>query len=207
MTAVVTNDTDNRFESHMDKCVRKRKKRRGTSRQEGLRPAIFDLTYAPDLSLFLYFQHILYYAMPQRATALESLSTNVAQVFEDAQKPNANQRKNAIAMRKIQTQICLNSPIRDDQAHDINFEKEELFINEFIRNVNKILMIRRREPHADRVTRFIATFVQYSQQQGFMDLFCACPPLLTPHTHTHDRCQRTERGRRRTRGHHFFAFC
>ncbi|KAI7876242.1 hypothetical protein K492DRAFT_167295 [Lichtheimia hyalospora FSU 10163] len=100
----------------------------------------------------------------RKQNAIDNLSTSVPQIFNDAQKPNATQRKHAVALRKIQEQCALNSPARKGLSHDIDPEGEAKFNAEVIRNINKILNIRKREPHADRIVRFIATFMQYTQQ-------------------------------------------
>ncbi|KAL0097912.1 hypothetical protein J3Q64DRAFT_1078725 [Phycomyces blakesleeanus] len=101
----------------------------------------------------------------RKSNLLASLRTTIPQIFNDAQKPNANHRKYSIALRKLQVQLCLNSPIDKDKSHDIDYEGEEAFDKEFFRNVNKILTVKKREPHADRIVRFIAAFLQYTQQQ------------------------------------------
>lgn len=102
----------------------------------------------------------------RKQNAINNLSTSVPQIFNDAQKPNATQRKHAVALRKIQEQCALNSPARKGHPHDIDPEGEGKFNAEVIRNINKILNVRKREPHADRIVRFIATFMQYTQQLG-----------------------------------------
>lgn len=103
----------------------------------------------------------------RKAAALAALPTLVAQVFNDAQKPNSNQRKHAIALRKIQEQCTLNAPLAETGGQqDIDPEGELAFNRAVIQCINKILQIRKKEPHADRVTRFIANFLQYTLQLG-----------------------------------------
>lgn len=108
---------------------------------------------------------VLFNAARKRAT-VESLPNTIPQIFNDAQKPNANHRKHAIALRKIQEQCGLNSPIVEGQPQDIDEENEAKFNRAVIKCVNRILRIRKREPHADRIVRFIASFMQYTQQLG-----------------------------------------
>ena len=105
-------------------------------------------------------------AQSRKEAAIASLSTSIPQIFNEAQKPNANHRKHAIAMRKIQEQCALNSPIVSGEPHDIDPEGEVSFNQAVIKNINRILQIRKGEPHADRITRFISTFLQYTQQIG-----------------------------------------
>ncbi|KAF7725065.1 hypothetical protein EC973_000472 [Apophysomyces ossiformis] len=105
----------------------------------------------------------------RKTAAIASLSTTLPQIFNDAQKPNANQRKHAISLRKIQEQCCLNEPIIEGTPHNIDIDGEKAFVTEVIRNLNRILQIRKREPHADRIIRFVASFMQYTQQLDSKD--------------------------------------
>lgn len=122
-------------------------------------------------------------AQVRKQNAIASLSTTVPQIFNEAQKPNATQRKHAVALRKIQEQCALNSPARKGLPHDIDPEGESKFNAEVIRNINKILNIRKREPHADRIVRFIATFMQYTQQLGALFFLFSANTRLTLKRH------------------------
>lgn len=101
-----------------------------------------------------------------KAVALSSLKTIVPQIFMDAQRPNEHLRSDSIRLRDIQMACCLNSPRLINVPEDIDYEGEDAFIKEVLRNINKVLNIRRKEPHADRIVRFIAGFLQYNQQRG-----------------------------------------
>lgn len=101
-----------------------------------------------------------------KASALSSLKTIVPQIFMDAQRPNEHLRSDSIRLRDVQLACCLNSPRLIGELEDIDYEGEALFIKEVFRNINKILPIRKKEPHADRIVRFIAGFLQYNQQKG-----------------------------------------
>ncbi|KAI9245790.1 nuclear condensing complex subunit [Helicostylum pulchrum] len=100
-----------------------------------------------------------------KASALSSLKTIVPQIFMDAQRPNEHLRSDSIRLRDVQLACCLNSPRLIGELEDIDYEGEALFIKEVFRNINKILPIRKKEPHADRIVRFIAGFLQYNQQK------------------------------------------
>lgn len=101
-----------------------------------------------------------------KTAALSSLKSIVPQIFMDAQKPNQHLRSDSIRLRDIQLACCLNSPRLIGVPEDIDYEGEEAFVTEIFRNINKVLNIRRKEPHADRIVRFIAGFLQYNQQRG-----------------------------------------
>ncbi|CAO3650504.1 unnamed protein product [Cunninghamella blakesleeana] len=110
------------------------------------------------------------YSVQRKSQVLSSLSTSVPQLFNDAQKPNAVLLKLSVALRKIQEVAALKKTPKPEEPQDIDEEGEKAFNTEFIRNVNKILPIRRKEPHADSIVRFIATFLQYTQKQDKRNL-------------------------------------
>ncbi|GAB5588119.1 chromosome condensation complex Condensin [Umbelopsis nana] len=99
----------------------------------------------------------------KKANALRSLKTSIPQLFQESQKPGAEQRTHAVALRKIQEACALKSPIVENQPHDIDLDGELLFNLEVVRNLNKLLPVKKKEPAVDRVIRFIAAFMQYTQ--------------------------------------------
>ncbi|KAI8334445.1 nuclear condensing complex subunit [Chlamydoabsidia padenii] len=103
--------------------------------------------------------------LTNRSQTIARLSTTIPHIFNDAQKPNAVLVRFSIALRKLQEICSLKSPTPPGQPQDIDFDGEEAFHKEYIRNVNRILPIRRKEPHADSIVRFVATFLQYTQKQ------------------------------------------
>jgi condensin complex subunit 3 len=101
-----------------------------------------------------------------RSQTIARLSTTIPQIFNEAQKPDTVLVRFSVSLRKIQEVCSLNTPAVPGEPQDFDYVGEEAFHKEFIRNVNKILPIRRREPHADSIVRFVATFLQYTQKQG-----------------------------------------
>ncbi|KAG0216386.1 hypothetical protein BGX28_002856 [Mortierella sp. GBA30] len=77
----------------------------------------------------------------RKANPIETLRTVVPNIFQEAQRTTANHRKNAIMLRKIQEQCA-------DVGGDTG---EEAFNKEFIRNLNVVLAIKKKEPTADRL--------------------------------------------------------
>jgi condensin complex subunit 3 len=102
----------------------------------------------------------------KKAKTLNTLKTTIPQLFQESQKPNASSRILAVDLRKVQETCALNSPIVEQQPHDIDPEGELQFNLEVIRNLNKILPVKKKEPSVDRVIRFIAAFMQYTQSLG-----------------------------------------
>jgi condensin complex subunit 3 len=102
----------------------------------------------------------------KKAKALKSLKTTIPQLFQESQKPNSNGRSCGVDLRKIQEVCALNSPIVEHEQHDIDPDGELQFNLEVIRNLNKILPVKKKEPSVDRVIRFIAAFIEYTQSIG-----------------------------------------
>jgi condensin complex subunit 3 len=101
---------------------------------------------------------------------LTSLRTQVAQVFGDAQKTTATQRKLVVNLRKIQEACCYEPPTtnkgkkgKDEVQED--FDEEE-FNTEVGRCVVRILSIKKSEPVGDRLIRFLGLFLKFAQEKG-----------------------------------------
>ncbi|KAJ2696960.1 chromosome condensation complex Condensin, subunit G [Coemansia sp. IMI 209128] len=87
---------------------------------------------------------------------IASLRSVVPSIFDAAQRSATGHRKHAVALHTLQT-----------QCHDVDAEEltgEDAFNKEFIRNLNKVLGIKKREPSADKVVKLVATFVQVSHE-------------------------------------------
>ncbi|ORZ21729.1 nuclear condensing complex subunit [Lobosporangium transversale] len=94
-------------------------------------------------------------AKSKKGNAIETLRTVVPSIFQESQKTSANHRKNAVMLRKIQ-----------EQCAEIAAEKgEEAFNKEFIRNLNVVLAIKKREPAADRVIQFVSSFILCTREK------------------------------------------
>ncbi|KAG0297693.1 hypothetical protein BGZ98_000478 [Dissophora globulifera] len=91
----------------------------------------------------------------RKANAIDTLRTVVPSIFQESQKTSANHRKNAIMLRKIQ-----------EQCAEIAADKgEEAFNKEFIRNLNVVLAIKKKEPAADRVIQFVSSFILCTREK------------------------------------------
>jgi len=86
----------------------------------------------------------------------DTLRTVVPSIFQESQKTSANHHKNANLLRKIQEQC----------AEIVGEEGEEAFNKEFIRNLNVVLAIKKKEPSADRVIQFVSSFIIHTRKKG-----------------------------------------
>jgi len=74
-------------------------------------------------------------------------------IFSEAQKTAATHRKLVNSLRTLQT-TCLQT------------NKEDVFNEEFIRCLNRVLPVKKSEPTADRVIKFIGHFIQHVQDKS-----------------------------------------
>ncbi|RIB20451.1 nuclear condensing complex subunit [Gigaspora rosea] len=97
-----------------------------------------------------------------------TLSATIPPIFQDCQKSTGNHRRNAIALRKVQMKCSSYRSSNLESSNDqLDNERnqianEQAFNNEFIRNLYKILPIKRVQPYSERVIKFVACFVAYS---------------------------------------------
>jgi condensin complex subunit 3 len=100
-----------------------------------------------------------------------SLRTQVAQVFGDAQKTTATQRKLVVNLRKIQEACCYEPPTTGKGGKKAKGEvqedfDEEDFNTEVGRCVVRILGIKKSEPVGDRLIRFLGLFLKFASEKG-----------------------------------------
>ena len=103
---------------------------------------------------------------------ITSLRTQIAQVFGDAQKTTATQRKLVVNLRKIQEACCFEPPDTDKKGGkkgkgevQEDFDEEE-FNNEIVRCVLRILGVKKSEPAGDRIIRFLGVFLKHASEKG-----------------------------------------
>lgn len=102
-----------------------------------------------------------------------TLRTQIAQVFSDAQKTTATQRKLVVNLRKIQEACCFEPPDtgkkggknKDEEQED--FDEEE-FNTEVVRCVLRIMGVKKSEPVGDRVIRFLGVFLKHASEKGWL---------------------------------------
>jgi condensin complex subunit 3 len=102
---------------------------------------------------------------------ITSLRAQVAQVFGDAQKTTATQRKLVVNLRKIQEACCYEPPTTSKGGKKGKGEvqedfDEEDFNTEVGRCVTRILGIKKSEPVGDRLIRFLGLFLKYASEKG-----------------------------------------
>lgn len=93
----------------------------------------------------------------------ETLPTSLPPIFDQAQHTTANHRKNIVALRKIQD-TC--SSITESSSKGTKLVGEKAFNGLFIEMVNRVLAVKKGVAVADRVVKFVASYVTYVTEQG-----------------------------------------
>ncbi|KAF9407125.1 hypothetical protein BGZ94_002812, partial [Podila epigama] len=95
----------------------------------------------------------------QQESVLETLHAVIPNIFQETQKSAGKHRRNAIILRKIQEQ-CF------EEAGE---KGEAAFNKEFIRNLNVVLAIKKKEPAADKVIQFVSSFILCTREKDIRD--------------------------------------
>ncbi|KAF2791705.1 condensin complex component cnd3 [Melanomma pulvis-pyrius CBS 109.77] len=91
-----------------------------------------------------------------------SLRTRISQIFSDAQKTTATQRKLVVNLRKIQEACCYELPDPKTKANqDDDFDETE-FNEEVVRCMIKVMAVKKSEPVGDRIIRFLGVFLKHA---------------------------------------------
>jgi condensin complex subunit 3 len=92
------------------------------------------------------------------------------QVFSDAQKTTATQRKLVVTLRKIQEACCFEPPVNpkkgkkgQEEEHE-DFDEDE-FNHEVVRTVLRVMNVKKSEPAGDRVIRFLCAFLKHANEK------------------------------------------
>jgi condensin complex subunit 3 len=80
----------------------------------------------------------------------------IRQIFQESQKSAATHRKLVNSLRTVQT-TCTQQ------------DNEDAFNEQFIRCLNRVLPVKKSEPTADRVVKFVGHFIQHVQDKS-----CLC---------------------------------
>ncbi|KAJ4993555.1 nuclear condensin complex subunit [Stagonosporopsis vannaccii] len=101
-----------------------------------------------------------------------SLRTRIVQVFSDAQKTTATQRKLVVTLRKIQEECCFEPPPTAKKGKKAQEEEEEEFDekdfnHEIARNLLRVMNVKKSEAAGDRVIRFLAMFLKHASEKDY----------------------------------------
>lgn len=104
---------------------------------------------------------------PQQGDYLtDALPSALPPIFDQAQNTTANHRKNIVQLRKIH-ETCAN--ITEETPKGIRLIGERAFNNAFVGMVNRVLPVKKGVAVADRVVKFVASYVAYTTENGGFD--------------------------------------
>jgi len=105
-------------------------------------------------------------ARPRAATAsylTDTLPTALPPIFEQCQSTTANHRKNIVALRKVQD-TC--STITERTPKGTKLVGEKAFNGLFIDMLNRVMGVKKGVSVADRVVKFVASYITYITELG-----------------------------------------
>jgi condensin complex subunit 3 len=96
----------------------------------------------------------------------DTLPSLLPPIFEQVQHTTANHRKNLVALRKLHESCATIVEPSTKKGGGIKVVGEKAFNGLFIDMVNRVLPIKKGVAVADRVVKFVASYVAYSTEQG-----------------------------------------
>ncbi|KAG6815820.1 hypothetical protein H0H87_011119 [Tephrocybe sp. NHM501043] len=97
--------------------------------------------------------------------SLDTLAEAVAVIFDQAQLSLANHRKNCVALYKLHHQAAAVTQ-KAKNGRDIKYVGERKFGDAFLGLVNRVLVVKKGPAAADRVIRFIGSYVKFVNEKA-----------------------------------------
>jgi condensin complex subunit 3 len=102
---------------------------------------------------------------PPASFLTDQLPDLLPQIFQQSQLTLANHRKNIVSLRKLQ-QSCAQITTSSKDGKSLKLVGEKAFNEQMINMVNRVLGIKKGVVQADRVVKFVASYVAYCTEQG-----------------------------------------
>lgn len=112
--------------------------------------------------------------MAPRAFDLDSLGTAIPTIFDQVQSSAATHKKNCIALYKLQTASAavLETISKGKKAEEIRLIGEKTFTEVFIDMVNRSLVVKKGVPTADRIVKFVGSYVKFLGEKSALPVLC-----------------------------------
>jgi condensin complex subunit 3 len=116
--------------------------------------------------------------------ALDNLQDSISVIFDQGQASAANHRKNCVALHKIHAQACA---ITQSIGKSLKLVGERVFGDVFIDMINRVVVVKKGSPAADRTVKFIGFYVRFINEKGAyrsdyaFRLNSQADPTLAPH--------------------------
>ena len=110
------------------------------------------------------------------------LHRTISGIFEQAQFSLTNHRKNCIILHELHLRVAEISQISGRVSDPLKFTGEQWFGDVFLDMVNRVLTVRKGPTVADRIVKFVGTYVRFMNEKGELTSSsnnCIIPLVLT----------------------------
>jgi condensin complex subunit 3 len=106
---------------------------------------------------------------PRATNVLEKLQESLSAVFDQAQLSIANHRKNCVALYKLHQQAGTVTQMSKNGT-TVKLVGEKTFGDVFIDLVNRVLVVKKGPATADRIVKFVGSYVKFMNEKGVCPL-------------------------------------
>jgi condensin complex subunit 3 len=104
--------------------------------------------------------------MARGSIAVDDIPDALAQVFEQAQTSASSHRKNCVGLFKVQKQTANITEVIKGKGGSTKLVGERAFCDAFIQLLNRVLVVKKGVQAADRVVRFVGTYLRFVNEKG-----------------------------------------
>jgi hypothetical protein len=102
---------------------------------------------------------------PSSENIIAKFQESISAIFDQAQLTLANHRKNCVALYKLHQQAtAVTQPSKKDNV--IKLVGERAFGDAFVDMVNRVLVVKKGPATADRVVKFVGSYVKFMNEKG-----------------------------------------
>lgn len=105
---------------------------------------------------------------PHASAVLGTYNDALSTIFNQVQNSLANHRKNSALLYKLHVQASNVTQAINNEA-SVERVGERTFEDVFITMVNRVLVVRKGPPGAERVARFIGAYIKFMNEIGMCD--------------------------------------
>lgn len=102
---------------------------------------------------------------PKSTLNLEDLQESIASIFDQVQVSLANHKKNCVALYKLHTKAAVVTQ-PGKKRNGLRLVGEKVFQDVFIDMVNRVLVVKKGPANADRIVKYIGSYVKFMNEKG-----------------------------------------
>lgn len=105
---------------------------------------------------------------PRPTFDLETLATTVPAIFDQVQSSTATHKKNCVSLHKLQnaSSTMVETVDRRKKGNEIKLVGEKAFIDVFLDMMNRVVVIKKGVPTADRIVKFVGSYIQFINEKS-----------------------------------------